>query len=64
MTACEIRQIITDADADTLCEFVKAIISRYSVLFPDEEVIFLSLPTDDKLHRQTCIEAAFKFLQK
>jgi len=64
MTTGEIRQIISNADADTLCEFVKAIISRYSVLFPNEEVIILSLLTEDKLHRQACIEAAFKFLQK
>lgn len=44
------KQIETANDRE-LSQIVQAVLSRYRVLFPDEEVIFLSLPIHDREER-------------
>lgn len=44
------KRIETANDLE-LSQIVQALLSRYHVLFPDEEVIFLSLPLHDREER-------------
>ena len=44
------KQIETATDRE-LSQIVQVVLSRYRVLFPDEEVIFLSLPLHDREER-------------
>ena len=44
-----------------LSEIVRATLERYRVLFPGEEVLFLSLPLDDQEERAAILRQAVEF---
>ena len=39
---------IASADSITLTQIVQAVLTRYRTLFPEEDVIFLSFPENDR----------------
>jgi len=47
---------IEQADCNTLTQIVRSVIARYHVLFPADEVIFLSLPVHDREERRSLLE--------
>ena len=46
---------IASAEAQELSKIVQAVLTRYGVLFPEEEVIFLSLPKYDQAERSAIL---------
>ena len=52
---------IAAADSRELSEIVRATLERYRVLFPGEEVLFLSLPLDDQEERAAILRQAVEF---
>ena len=44
-----------------LSEIVLATLERYRVLFPEEEVVFLSLPLDDQEERSAILRQAVEW---
>ena len=55
-----LRWMIGSAGASELTEISKAVIYRYAELFAEEEVIFLSLPKNDRLERRRIISAVLE----
>ena len=51
----EILAQIASAEAQELSKIVQAVLARYDVLFPEEEVIFLSLPKYDQAERSATL---------
>ena len=51
----EILAQIASAEAQELSKIVQAVLARYDVLFPEEEVIFLSLPKYDQAERSAIL---------
>ena len=54
----ELKDALTRIDVATdreLTEIVLGILARYDVLFPEEEVFFLSLPKHDKGERESIL---------
>lgn len=51
------------ANDSELSEIIKAVIRRYTVLRPDWEVMFFSLPRNDAGDRCRCIEETIDFLK-
>ena len=43
---------IASADSITLTQIVQAVLTRYRTLFPEEDVIFLSFPENDRDARE------------
>ena len=52
---------ITSARDCELSEIVRATLERYRVLFPEEEVVFLSLPLDDQEERSAILRQAVEW---
>ena len=52
---------IAAADSRELSEIVRATLERYRVLFPKEEVVFLSLPLDDQEERSAILRQAVEW---
>ena len=52
---------IAAADSRELSEIVLATLERYRVLFPEEEVVFLSLPLDDQEERSAILRQAVEW---
>ena len=50
-----ILSCVKNSDCSELTKLVQAILARYDVLFPEEEVFFLSLPKYDKGEREAIL---------
>jgi hypothetical protein len=55
---------IAQADEKQMTEIIRTVIRRFRIVFPGEEVIFLSLPIGESDERNKCIEAALKLMRK
>ena len=54
----EIKDILTriaSASDRELTDIVRAVLARYDTLFPEEEVVFLSLPKHDQQEREAIL---------
>ena len=51
-----ILDYILDADSDQLNQVVQAIIDRYTLIAPDWDIAFLSLPKNDPVQRQQMLQ--------
>ena len=61
---CQFQTVISRiaaADSRELSEIVRATLERYRVLFPEEEVVFLSLPLDDQEERSAILRQAVEW---
>lgn len=47
-----------------ITQIIRAIIKRYSKIYPDQEVIFLSLPVNDPKERDRTLASAFELFSK
>ncbi len=56
-------QILNASDED-ISKIIQAVIKRYEMFYPDDEVVFLSLPTDDLEERRAILAAALETLEK
>ena len=56
----EILNQVATADSLELSKIVQAVLDRYGALFPDEEVLFLSLPLTDQEERAAILKKAAK----
>ena len=54
---------ISKADSNELSEITRSIISRYHVLFPDDEVFFLSLPARNSADRAAILRQAADMIE-
>ncbi len=55
---------ISAADSQELNAIVRATLERYRVLFPEEEVLFLSLPLDDHEQRVAILRQAVELSKR
>lgn len=55
---------IKNADSAELSAIVQAVIARYRVLFPNEEVIFLSLSREDRAERAWTLRQAAERIER
>lgn len=55
-----ILQYINQADYTDLNEFIQAIVRRYHRLFPDFDIVFLSMPKGDEAQRETALRQALQ----
>ena len=58
-----IRLLVDSSDPLELNDMAIAVVKRYSQLFADEEVVFLSLPRHDTEERRRIISAVLAFEQ-
>ena len=56
----EVLSRIAAADSQELSHIVQAVLDRYSALFPEEEVLFLSLPLSNHEERAAILRKAAK----
>ena len=54
----DVLDYIAAAEDHDLSEIIQAVLERYQVLFPQEEVLFLSLPLNDPKEREAVIRWA------
>lgn len=47
-----------------ISQMIRTIIQRYSKVYPDQEIIFLSLPVNDPEERNRTLASAFELLGK
>jgi len=59
----EILTKISEADSYELSQIVKAVVQRYDVLFPGEEVHFLSLPANDRAEQASILRCAAALIE-
>lgn len=59
----EILAQIASAEAHELSRIVQAVLARYDVLFPEDEVFFLSLPTGDRAERAAILRQAADLIE-
>ena len=55
---------ISIADGEELSQLFYALRNRYSVLFPDEEVVFFSLPKNDPKERRRLMQLVFEWMEE
>ena len=55
---------IHQADDHEISQIIGAVIQRYSLVYPDQEVIFLSLPVNDLTQREQTLAAALALLRQ
>ena len=60
----DVLKIIRLAEDTELSKITLEIIARYSILHPDWEIVFLSLPKNDPGERERCIRAAAAMLRQ
>ena len=60
MEISDVLSYIAQADDGQLNEITSALTARYKVLFPDWEVVYLSLPLQDPERREQIWELARK----
>ena len=60
MEISDVLSYIAQADDGQLNEITSALTARYKVLFPDWEVVYLSLPLQDPERREQLWELARK----
>ena len=60
----QLVQRITEADDIALSEIVQAVIKRYGMLHSDWEIMFLSLPKDDRQERNRILRSVSDILVK
>ena len=54
---------ISTADSSELSQITQAVVARYGVLFPDDEVFFLSLPIEDQAERAAILRQAADMIE-
>lgn len=54
---------IEQADDFEINEIINAVIRRYQAVFPDWEVMFLSLPKNDPEERRKALQSIINFLK-
>ena len=59
---CDILEEIERADDRRITKIIQAVIRRYGKVFPKQEVVFLSLPTEDWQERQQVLRHALEAL--
>ena len=59
---CDIIEIIEQADDRTMTRIIQAVIRRYGAVYPDQEVVFLSLPLGAPEERQMILRHALEAL--
>ena len=59
---CDIMEEIERADDRGITQIIQAVIRRYGKVFPDQEVVFISLPVDDPEERRMILHHAFEAL--
>ena len=52
---------IQQADDDEINQIIDALTARYSRVYPDREVAFLSLPRNDRERRRRILEFVLKY---
>lgn len=57
------KRLVASASPRELNEIVSAVLTRYGQLYTNEEVVFLSLPKQDKEERQRILRAVFSMEQ-
>ena len=58
----ELLDMIEQADDCTMTRIIQKVIGRYGKVFPDQEVVFISLPTEAGEERQRILHDALKML--
>ena len=58
----DIIEIIEQADDRTMTRIIQAVIRRYGAVYPDQEVVFLSLPLGAPEERQMILRHALEAL--
>lgn len=58
----DLLEKVEQADDIGISRIIRAVIRRYSRVFPDHEVVFLSLPTRDPEERQMVLRNALIML--
>ena len=58
----ELLAQIERADDIQISRIIQAVIRRYSTVYPDHEVVFLSLPTNDPKERQMVLRNAMMMM--
>lgn len=65
---CTTKQTVLDgirqASSYELDDMVNAVRQRYAELFPDWEILFLSLPKNDPAERRKCLDETITMLKK
>lgn len=64
LTLTAVLSKIRQADDLEINEIIQAVIGRYEAVFPDWEVMFLSLPKNDPAERSRSIEAIYALLKQ
>ena len=63
----ELNDILTQiafAEEGELSKIVQAVVKRYDVLFPEEEVHFLSLPAKDRAAQASILRRTAELIEK
>ena len=60
----QVLTFIHQADDTQINEIIQAVVKRYARVFPDWEVIFLSLPRNNPAKRREMIQSALDFFNK
>ena len=60
----DVLKLIRLADDIELSKIILEVITRYGILHPDWEIVFLSLPKDEPEERERCIHAAAAMLRQ
>ena len=58
----EVTEIIEGANDHAMTQIIQAVIRRYKVVYPDQEVIFLSLPLGAPEERRMILRHAMEAL--
>lgn len=58
----ELLAQIEQADDIQISRIIRAVIRRYGIVYPDHEVVFLSLPTNDPVERELVLRNAMMML--
>ena len=54
---------ISTANSSELSQITQAAVARYGVLFPDDEVFFLSLPIENRAERAAILRQAADMIE-
>ena len=63
-TLPQVLEFIRQADDCQVSEIIHTLVARYKEVYPDWEVVFLSLPKNNPTERKNMIQRALYFLDK
>ena len=55
---------IRSASGEELQQLLLVLRQRYGELYPDEEVVFVSMPKNDRKERRRLMQAVFDFMER